>query len=83
MNRESFLETIKQQYSDEIHEAYLECEHEGKIDMPALTAKLKKLISCAQVEGLSESEFLAVAKTALPDPEVLASISSKISKKAA
>lgn len=68
MNRESFLETVKQQYSEEIHEAYLEHAHGGgkDVDMPGLKKKLQKLMASAKVEGLSPAEFEELARTTLP-----------------
>src|SRR4051794_36121104 len=45
MDRESFLETLKTQYAEEIHEAYLECEHEGgsTLDLKRLNIEIKKI----------------------------------------
>jgi len=67
MNRESFLETVKKQYTDEIHEAYLECEHEGTVDLKALNQRIKKLMSNAKVEGLAPKEFEDLVRTTIPD----------------
>jgi hypothetical protein len=68
MNKESFLETVKQQYAEEIHEAYVEHEHglHGKIDTPALTQHLKKLMTNAKVEGLSAHDFEELVHSTLP-----------------
>jgi hypothetical protein len=68
MNRESFLETVKQQYAEEIHEAYIEHEHGlgGKVDFPALNKHLKKLMASAKVEGLSAQDFQDLAHATLP-----------------
>jgi hypothetical protein len=69
MNKESFLDTIKQQYSDEIHAAYVECEHGGghKIDLPELSKRLQKLMASAKVEGLPGAEFEDLVRATLPD----------------
>ena len=69
MNRESFLETIRQQYADEIREAYIECEHdEGRtFDIPELNKRLKKLMSAAKVSGLAPAEFEEMVRSILPD----------------
>jgi hypothetical protein len=69
MNRESFLETIKQQYAEEIHEAYIEHEHGlgGKVDYPGLNKHLKKLMNSAKVEGLKPQEFEELAQATLPE----------------
>jgi hypothetical protein len=41
MDREDFIETLKKQYADNIHEAYIECEHEkGSVDYPELKARI-------------------------------------------
>ena len=73
MNRESFLETVKKHYADEIHEAYLECEHQdpkhGKVsvDHVRLDQILSKLAKTAKHEGLSEIEFHDLVKSVLPE----------------
>ena len=70
MNRESFLDAIRQQYTDEIREAYLECEHgyaPYRVDVPELNRRLDKLMANAKVEGLAEVEFEELARATLPD----------------
>ena len=69
MNRESFLDAVKQQYSEEINEAYIECGHaEGSsLDMPELNKRLSKLMANAKVEGLSEPDFLELVRSILGD----------------
>lgn len=68
MNRESFLETVKQQYSEEIHEAFIECEHGGerKVDLPKLDDLLERLGQNAQKEGLSAGDFVELVQSTLP-----------------
>lgn len=84
MNRESFLETVKQQYAEEIHEAYIEHEHGlgGKVDFPALNKQLKKLKASAKVEGLSAQDFDDLVQATLPE-EVARHIEFGAIKKAA
>ena len=68
MNRESFLEGIRQQYADQIHEAYIECEHEhDHIDVPALNKRLSKLRAAAGGQGLAVAEFEDLVRATLPD----------------
>lgn len=70
MNRESFLDTIKQQYTDEIREAYLECEHgyaPFRVDVMELNRRLNKLRAIAKKEGLPMMDFEELARAALPD----------------
>lgn len=69
MNKESFLEVVKQHYSEEIHAAYVEHAHGGgnKVDMPALNKRLQKLMANAKVEGLAAHEFEELAHTTLPE----------------
>jgi hypothetical protein len=69
MDKETFLDAIRQQYVDDIHEAYLECDHGGDhmIDMATLNKKLRTLMANAKVDGLSAAEFEELAKATLPD----------------
>src|ERR1700722_2927929 len=67
MDRESFLYTVKKNYSEEIMAAYLECEHEAKVDFDVLNKRLIKLMGNAKVEGLSAKEFEDLVKSTLPD----------------
>ena len=70
MNRESFLETVKKQYVEEIHEAFLECEHqEGGVDFPRLSALLGKLMNHAKAQGLTDVEFEELVHTTLPETQ--------------
>ncbi len=68
MDREAFLETIKKQYAEDIHEAYIECEHENgeHIDFKNLDTKLTKLKKSAKVEGLPGQEFDDLVQSTLP-----------------
>lgn len=84
MNKESFLEVVKQQYSEEIHAAFVEHEHGGgnKIDLPGLNKRLQKLMANAKVEGLAAHEFEELARATLP-AEVAHRIDLMPSRKAA
>jgi hypothetical protein len=68
MDRESFLDTIRSQYAEEINEAYLECEHENgrQIDVKKLNELLTKLMKTAKVDGLPPREFEDLVKSTLP-----------------
>jgi hypothetical protein len=69
MDRESFLETVKKQYADEIQEAYVECEHEDgrAVDYAQLNQMLRRLQGSARAEGLLEKDFQDLVRTALPE----------------
>ncbi len=69
MDKESFLDTLRQQYVEDIHEAYIECEHgdDHKIDMPKLEQLLWKLMKNAKVDGLLPKEFMDLVRSTLPD----------------
>jgi hypothetical protein len=83
MDRDDFLDNIRRQYADEIHEAYLECEHEtGKVDFAQLNKKLGKLMKSAKAEGLQNKEFIDLAMSTLP-PEAKNSLRFESTKKAA
>jgi hypothetical protein len=84
VNKESFLEVVRQQYSEKIHAAYVEHEHglNGKVDFSALNARLTKLMGAAKVEGLSATEFEELAHETLP-AEVARGIVLGAGKKAA
>jgi hypothetical protein len=68
MDRESFLETVKNQYVDEIRVAFLECEHHGGkvIDYSALNQRLKKLMVGAKKAGISTHDFQLLVQAVLP-----------------
>ncbi len=67
MDKESFLETLKTQYTEEIREVYLECEHNEAVDIAKLEAQLKKLMKGARAEGLPSQEFEDLVKSNLPE----------------
>ena len=50
MNKEDFLDTLREQYAEEIYEAYLECEHQNgqDIDLSELDSRLKKMMHTAR-----------------------------------
>jgi hypothetical protein len=70
MNREDFLETIRQQYADDIQEAYFESEHgyaPNRVNVEELNSRLTQLLASAKVEGLTREEFEELARATLPD----------------
>ena len=84
MNKESFLEVVRQQYAEEIHAAYLEHEHGGgkKIDVQGLNKCLQKLMANAKVEGLAPAEFEELVHATLPE-EVVHHLELALVRKAA
>lgn len=67
MNRESFLETVRKQYSERISSAYMLCEHGGSIDVEEFGAQLKPLKKMAYREGISPGEFDELVFSFFPD----------------
>ena len=72
MDREDFLFALREQYAEEIQEAYLQCEHEeGKvIDYSALKGLLMKMMKTARVDGLPSEDFSDLVRSTLPDAVV-------------
>jgi hypothetical protein len=66
MNRESFLEAVKKHYSEEVHSAFVQCEHGKDIDYSRLTHLISKLRDAAKCEGLPHTDFEDLVKSALP-----------------
>jgi hypothetical protein len=76
MTKESFLEGIKQHYTNEIQDAYLEYEtgsrgesrfsKRGQNRFSGFRKRLKKLMASAKVEGLPIPEFEELARMTLP-----------------
>ncbi len=68
MTKESFLETIRSRYIEDIREAYLECEHgPGKpVDYEKLGRLLAKLMGHARRAGISQHEFEELTMVTLP-----------------
>jgi hypothetical protein len=89
MDRENHLESVRQQYADEIREAYIECEHgysENRVNIDELTQRLSTLMENAKVEGLPDVEFEELVVATLPevyDKIQLKRAPSKARKKAA
>ena len=68
MDREDFLFALREQYAEEIHEAYMQCAHEnGKVvDFSKLNQILTKMMKTAKVDGLPHDEFSELVRTTLP-----------------
>lgn len=83
MNREDFIEGVRKQYADEVHEAYLECGSEtGAVDVAKLFARLTKLMKSAGAEGLPAAQFADLVNSTLPI-EVVSRLGFDGTKKAA
>jgi hypothetical protein len=88
MNKESFLETLRDQYREEIREAHIESEHHQVIDFPSLNRSLNQLMKTAKYDGLSRSDFEELVKNTLPEAalgkiDILTSSANKAVKKSA
>jgi len=68
MNREGFLETIRKQYVEDIHEAYQASLHEGggKVDYVHLSSLLSKMMRRASMDGLRQPDFEELVYSTLP-----------------
>jgi hypothetical protein len=69
MDRETFLEQVKQQYMERISDVYMRAEHTGKVDFKQLTASLQQLKKLATGEGLTGPEFDDLVYSLLPGVE--------------
>ena len=69
MDREDFLFALREQYAEEIHEAYLECEHQdgNVVDHSKLNEILNKMMKTARVDGLAGEDFMELVTTTLED----------------
>ena len=68
MNRETFLDTLRSQYAEEIHEAHIECERPGgRVELALFAHKLHQLRKAAEVEGLPTQEFDDLVNSLLPE----------------
>lgn len=69
MDREGFLDAVRQQYAEEIQEIYLECRQEqGRtVDFIQLNRRLQRLMRNAVVEGLTPEDFRDLVFSTLPD----------------
>ena len=70
MDRETFKDTLRQKYADDIREAYLECEHKNgsqvMVDQTELMKRVSKLLKCAKSDGFTQEEFAEIAESAQP-----------------
>ena len=66
MDREGFLESLRQQYSDEIEAAYRQSEHGLTVDLVKFNHDLLVLRHSAVVEGLPERDFDELIQAVLP-----------------
>jgi hypothetical protein len=69
MDRETFLEQVKQQYMEQISALYMKAEHSGKVDFKQLTTQLVQLKKLAAGEGVRASEFDEMVYSLLPGVE--------------
>ena len=70
MNKESFLETLKTKYSEEIHSAYQKHEHRHDLDILALNKQLNQIMKTAKLDGLPQRDFEDLVKSVLPESVV-------------
>lgn len=68
MDKDSFLQTLISQYTEEIEEVLLESEHvyRSTIDYELLDMKVSQLIVCAKVDGLEEKIIWELLQKRIP-----------------
>lgn len=68
MTKETFLDTVRHRFLEDIREAYLECAHgpERPIELARLTRLLGKLQNFAKKAGLTPTEFEELTMICLP-----------------
>lgn len=67
MDKDSFTETLRKQFRDQIRAAYIECEHASEVDFGALRKRLRKLVSQSTAQGISAKEFADLVQSTLPE----------------
>jgi uncharacterized protein (UPF0335 family) len=68
MDKESFITTLIAQYTEEIEEILLECEHVYKstIDYELLEQKVEEIFSSAKIDGLDEKIVWDLIQARIP-----------------
>lgn len=68
MDKESFIDTLIAQYTEEIEEILLESEHvyRSTIDYELLDQKATQLIKCAMIDGLDEKTVWNLIQARIP-----------------
>ncbi len=83
MDRDDFIDQLKQQYANGIFEAYLQCEHErGEVDFSTLKERLERIGKAAAVEGLRPGDFHELIFGVLPHDVVVRLFPEEFSKQA-
>lgn len=67
MTKETFMETLKTRYGEEIQGAYAEWAHKTRVDFSVLNEQLRILMEASHLEGLPEKEFEDLLKITLPE----------------
>jgi len=68
MDKDSFIDTLIAQYTEEIEEILLESEHvyRSTIDYELLDQKATQLIKCALIDGLDEKTVWNLIQARIP-----------------
>lgn len=68
MNREDFLDTLVRQFTEEVREAYVECEHtRTAFDTADFEKRVHKIWKAAELDGVSKVQFRAILMDVVPD----------------
>ena len=69
LDKEIFMESLKEQYKDDVKMIIHECQFAGKtyLDVEGLNSKLKKLHNFALNEGLSDDDWYEIIYQLAPE----------------
>ena len=76
MNRDSFIDSLKERYSAELRDAYLACEVAGHVDLGEFQLVVSRLSRVARIDGLPETEFKDLVEAHFP--EIAASVGTSL-----
>ena len=67
MDRDDFLDGLKQNFFDKIHGCAMECEHHEEMNFNELDKKLAHVWSAAKTEGVKWDEYSSWAQECIPE----------------
>lgn len=83
MDRESYLDGVRQQYLEKISAAYMQCEHGRQLNLVELAGKLTTMKRQALKEGLGAGEFDDMVFATVPGVQGKIDLTLGAEKKAA
>jgi hypothetical protein len=78
MSKETSRDTVRRQYSDGIHRAYLQSHSGADLDPALFQTRLNRLMKQAEADGIPYDEFRALVSGRLPRlfPKLVISVAS-------